>query len=37
MTVDGVEREDWIAGFYHVDATGMITSVKICRQGSADI
>jgi hypothetical protein len=37
MTVDGVEREDWIAGFYVVDATGVIRSVKIYRQDSADI
>jgi hypothetical protein len=37
MTVNGVEGEDWIAGFYYVDATGVITSVKIYRQGSADV
>jgi hypothetical protein len=37
MTVGGVAREDWIAGFYQVDATGVIKSVKIYRQGSADV
>ena len=37
MTVEGVAREDFIAGFYCVDANGLITSAKIYRQGSADV
>ncbi|HEX5548272.1 MAG TPA: nuclear transport factor 2 family protein [Ktedonobacterales bacterium] len=37
MTIEGAAREDFIAGFYCVDANGVITSAKIYRQGSADI
>jgi hypothetical protein len=37
MTVDGAAREDFIAGFYRVDTSGVITSAKIYRQGSADV
>lgn len=37
MTIDGVTREDFIAGFYRVNANDLITSVKIYRQGSADV
>ena len=32
----GVERSDYIAGFYRVEA-GQITAAKIYREGSADI
>ncbi|HEU5243389.1 MAG TPA: nuclear transport factor 2 family protein [Gaiellaceae bacterium] len=34
--VDGARRTDHIAGFYRVEA-GLITSVKIYREGSADV
>jgi len=37
MTVDGAVREDFIAGFYRVNAEGVITTAKIYRQGSADV
>jgi len=37
MTIEGAPREDFIAGFYYVDANGVITSAKIYRQGSADV
>ncbi|HEY7339238.1 MAG TPA: nuclear transport factor 2 family protein [Ktedonobacterales bacterium] len=37
LTIDDAMREDFIAGFYSVDANGVITSAKIYRQGSADI
>jgi hypothetical protein len=37
MTVAGVLREDFIAGFYRVDTNGVITSAKIYREGTADI
>jgi hypothetical protein len=37
MTVDGVAREEFIAGFYRVDTQGLITAAKIYRQGSADV
>jgi hypothetical protein len=35
-TVDGVERTDHIAAFYRVEA-GVITAVKVYREGSADV
>jgi len=35
-TADGVERTDHIAAFYCVEA-GLITAVKIYREGSADV
>jgi hypothetical protein len=35
-TADGVERTDHIAAFYRVEA-GLITAVKIYREGSADV
>jgi hypothetical protein len=34
--VDGVQRTDHIAAFYRVEA-GLITAVKIYREGSADV
>lgn len=37
MTVEDAMREDFIAGFYRVDTSGVITSAKIYRQGSADL
>ena len=37
MTTEGIQREDAIAGFYRVDAHGMITSATIYREGSADV
>ena len=35
-TVGGVERTDHIAAFYRVEA-GLITAVKVYREGSADV
>jgi len=35
-TADGVERIDHLAAFYRVEA-GLITAVKIYREGSADV
>ena len=35
-TVDGVARTDHIAAFYRVE-NGLITAVKIYREGSADV
>jgi hypothetical protein len=37
MMVEGVERDDWIAGFYRVDALGVFKSVRIYRQGLVDV
>ena len=37
MTVGSDTRQDFIAGFYRVDADGVITTAKIYRQGSADV
>ena len=35
-TADGAQRTDHIAAFYRVEA-GLITAVKIYREGSADV
>lgn len=37
MTIAGAAREDFIAGFYRLDAHGRITHAKIYREGSADV
>lgn len=37
LTVDGVTRDDFIAAFYQVESSGVITSAKIYREGSADV
>jgi hypothetical protein len=37
MIVGGTPREDFIAGFYRIDANGMIASAKIYREGSASV
>jgi len=37
MTIEGANREDFIADFYRVDTGGVIVSAKIYRQGVADV